>query len=60
MQVVDGDTYVFPTQNGSFIVKLYGIDATERDQPFCKESSEFLSKYLNKAAINKINGTERY
>lgn len=36
------------------------MDAPEQDQPFSKESAEFLSKYINKDAIIKINGTDRY
>jgi micrococcal nuclease len=59
IRVIDGDTYVFLTSNGSFIVRMYGIDAPERDQPYSKESSEFLSKYLNNEAITKVNGTDK-
>jgi endonuclease YncB( thermonuclease family) len=60
IRVIDGDTYVFQTEDGSFIVRMQGIDAPERDQPFSKESAEFLSKYLDKEAITKVNGTDRY
>ena len=59
IRVIDGDTYVFLTSNGSFIVRMYGIDAPERDQPYSKESSEFLSKYLNNEATTKVNGTDK-
>jgi micrococcal nuclease len=59
IRVIDGDTYVFLTSKGSFIVRMYGIDAPERDQPYSKESSEFLSKYLNSEAITKVNGTDK-
>ena len=59
IRVIDGDTYVFLTKTGSFTVRMLGIDAPERDQPFSKESSEFLSEYLNKEAITKVNGTDK-
>jgi micrococcal nuclease len=59
IRVVDGDTYVFLTATGSLTVRMLGIDAPERDQPFSKESAEFLSKYLNKQATTKVNGTDK-
>jgi endonuclease YncB( thermonuclease family) len=60
IRVIDGDTFVFQTEDGSFTVRMYGIDAPERDQPFSEESAEFLSKYLHKDAVFKANGTDRY
>jgi endonuclease YncB( thermonuclease family) len=60
IRVVDGDTYIFQTEEGSFTVRMQGTDAPERDQPFSKESAEFLSNYLHKDAVIKINGTDRY
>jgi micrococcal nuclease len=60
IRVIDGDTYVFQTLEGSFTVRMYGTDAPERDQPFAKESADFLKQYLNKYAILKPNGTDRY
>jgi endonuclease YncB( thermonuclease family) len=60
IRVIDGDTYVFQTQEGSFIVRMFGTDTPERDQPFAKESADFLKQYLNKDAILKVNGTDRY
>lgn len=59
IRVIDGDTFVFLTATGSFTVRMLGIDAPERDQPFSRESSEFLSKYLNKDAVTKVNGTDK-
>lgn len=60
IRVIDGDTYIFQTTEGSVIVRMYGIDAPERDQPFSKESADFLKLYLNKDVVTKINGTYRY
>jgi micrococcal nuclease len=59
IRVIDGDTYVFLTSTGSFTVRMLGIDAPERDQPFSRESSEFLSEYLNKKATTLVNGTDK-
>ncbi len=60
IRVIDGDTYVFQTEEGSFTVRMSGTDAPERDQPFAKESMAFLEQYLYKDAIMKIKGTDRY
>jgi micrococcal nuclease len=60
IRVIDGDTYVFQTEEGSFIVRMQGTDAPENNQPFSKESADFLKEYLNKDAVTKINGTDRY
>jgi len=60
IRVIDGDTFVFQAPEGSFKVRTLGTDAPERDQPYSKESAEFLSKYLNKEAVIKITGIDRY
>jgi micrococcal nuclease len=60
IRVIDGDTYTFQTEFGSFIVRMQGTDAPERDQPYSKESADFLKQYLNNDAITKVNGTDRY
>jgi endonuclease YncB( thermonuclease family) len=60
IRVIDGDTYVFQTEEGSFTVRMYGTDAPERDQPYSKESADFLKQYLNKEAMLKANGVDRY
>jgi micrococcal nuclease len=60
IRVIDGDTYVFQTEEGSFVVRMQGIDAPERDQPYSKESASFLEKYLNWEAIVIKTGMDRY
>ena len=60
IRVIDGDTYVFQTLGGSFIVRMQGTDAPERDQPFAKESAKFLQQYLNKEAVTEVSGIDRY
>jgi endonuclease YncB( thermonuclease family) len=59
IRVIDGDTYIFLTSTGSFTVRMLAIDAPERDQPFSRESSEFLSQYLNQQAVTRVNGTDK-
>jgi endonuclease YncB( thermonuclease family) len=59
VRVIDGDTFIFLTKTGSITVRMLGIDAPEKDQPFSRESAEFLSKYLGKEAVTRINGTDR-
>jgi len=39
---------------------MYGIDAPERDQPYSKESTNFLEQYLHKEATIKATGVDRY
>lgn len=39
---------------------MFGTDAPERDQPYTKESADFLKQYLNKEATIKANGVDRY
>ena len=60
IRVIDGDTFVFQTEEGSFTVRMYGTDAPERGQPFSRESADFLKQYLNKDAVFKRQGTDRY
>lgn len=55
LRVIDGSTYVFQTTEGLLTVRMYGTDAPERDQPFAKESAEFLKQYLNNDATFKSN-----
>jgi endonuclease YncB( thermonuclease family) len=50
VRVIDGDTFVFQTTDGSFTIRMFGTDAPERDQPFSKESADFLKQHLNKEA----------
>lgn len=60
IRVIDGDTYVFQTQEGSFKVRMDGIDAPESDQAYGKESTLFMEAYLNKPGTLKSSGVDRY
>jgi micrococcal nuclease len=59
-KVVDGDTYFFQTANETLKVRMFGIDAPEGNQPFGKESKEFISKYLYKDATLVTHGHDQY
>ena len=39
---------------------MLGIDAPERDQPSSKESTAFLSKFLNVEGILKVTDVDQY
>jgi endonuclease YncB( thermonuclease family) len=60
IRVIDGDTFVFQTDEGSLKVRMFGTNAPERDQPFSKESADFLTQYLDKEATIKASGVDRY
>ncbi|NLO02072.1 MAG: nuclease [Bacteroidales bacterium] len=60
IRVIDGDTFVFQTEEGSVVVRMEGTDAPERDQPFAGESTDFLKQYLNRKAVLRVSGTDRY
>jgi micrococcal nuclease len=60
IRVVDGDTYFFQTANGTLKVRSFGIDAPEGNQPFGKESRDFISKYMHRDAILVTHGHDQY
>ncbi len=60
IKVVDGDTYFFQTGNRILKVRSFGIDAPEGNQPFGKESAEFLSKYIHREAMLVTHSHDQY
>jgi micrococcal nuclease len=60
IRVIDGDTFVFQTEDGAFTVRMRGIDSPEKDQLYSKESAEFLQRYLNIEATFVRTGMDRY
>jgi micrococcal nuclease len=60
IRVIDGDTFVFQTGEGSLTVRMYGIDAPEKNQPYGPESKAFLENYLHKKASLVTKGTDKY
>jgi micrococcal nuclease len=59
-RVIDGDTFIYVTREGSFRVRSYGIDAPEGNQPFGRESAAFLSRFIGRESTLKVTGTDRY
>jgi micrococcal nuclease len=60
LRVVDGDTFVFQTEEGSLKVRMDGIDAPEKDQTYGLESTKFLNAYLYKKGKLIYKGVDRY
>ncbi len=60
LSVTDGDTFVLQTTEGNLKIRLNGIDAPEKDQPYGKESKVFLEQYLYKECMLKTYGVDRY
>jgi micrococcal nuclease len=60
LRVIDGDTFIFQTEEGSLRVRLQGIDAPEKDQPFGTESTEFINGFLDKPADLIYYGLDQY
>ena len=49
-RVVDGDTLVVRVRGKEHRIRLYGIDAPERGQPYYKESKEYLESIVDEQA----------
>ncbi|NJK93968.1 MAG: thermonuclease family protein [Bacteroidales bacterium] len=60
IHVTDGDTFVLQCEQGSIKIRMDGIDAPEKDQPFGSESTNFMKQYLYKKSTVKTNGVDRY
>lgn len=51
ISVYDGDTITVMTKNGKQRVRLYGIDAPEREQVYGAESRKFLADYIDRKDV---------
>jgi micrococcal nuclease len=60
IRVIDGDTFVFQTDDGSLKIRMYGIDAPEKTQEFGQESKAFLERYLHKSGTLNKTGIDKY
>jgi endonuclease YncB( thermonuclease family) len=60
LYVIDGDTFVLQCDEGSLKVRLEGIDAPEKDQPYGQESKAFLAKYQYASCIIIKSSIDRY
>ena len=58
--IKDGDTFVFQTESGSLTVRMQGIDAPEKDQPFGQESKAFLMQYKDRKGSLQTFGVDKY
>jgi endonuclease YncB( thermonuclease family) len=60
IKVVDGDTYFFKTDRETLKVRMFGVDAPEGNQPFGKESMEFISHYMQKDATLVVHSRDQF
>lgn len=60
LRVIDGDTFVLQTEEGSLKIRMDGIDAPESDQEFGMEAKEFLNRFLHKNVRVFPNGVDKY
>ena len=60
-KTVDGDTVHVFHQDETYKVRLIEIDAPERNQPYGKDSTDYLKLLLNEGKVDvEISGTDRY
>lgn len=60
LSIIDGDTFVFQTEEGNIKVRLFGIDAPEKKQTYGLESKAYLETYRYKQGKLKRTGTDKY
>ncbi len=60
LSVIDGDTFILQTKEGSLKVRMASIDAPEKDQLFGLDSKGFLSKYLYDSCFIVKSGLDKY
>lgn len=62
IKISDGDTITILTQQHEQIkVRLYGIDAPEKKQPYSKKSKQFLANLIAGEVVEvEENGKDRY
>ena len=60
VRVIDGDTFVYQTNNRQFRVRLLDIDAPELSQTFGLKSKDYLQRFLNKRVKMYCKGKDQY
>lgn len=63
LKIYDGDTVKLQGPNGSFKLRLTGIDAPERNQAYGKKSRRALTKLCKNKSVTitvKLTGMDRY
>ena len=60
-RIVDGDTVHVFHQDETYKVRLIEIDAPERNQPYGRDSTDYLKFLLKEGKVDvEISGTDRY
>lgn len=60
-RIVDGDTVHVFHQDETYKVRLIEIDAPERNQPYGRDSTDYLKFLLKEGRVDvEISGTDRY
>ena len=60
-RIVDGDTVHVFHQDETYRVRLIEIDAPERNQPYGRDSTDYLKFLLKEGGVDvEISGTDRY
>ena len=60
-KIVDGDTVHVFHQDETYKVRLIEIDAPERNQPYGRDSTDYLKFLLKEGGVDvEISGTDRY
>ncbi|AJC93828.1 thermonuclease (SNc family) [Campylobacter volucris] len=61
IKVIDGDTIEVKTNDKEIIVRLFGIDAPEKDQSYGQMSQKFLNAIvLNKEVVLGVKDEDKY
>lgn len=58
--VIDGDTFTALHGKEQIRVRLDGIDAPEKSQPFAERSREHLSQLLGRSVTLRVTGQDQY
>ncbi len=53
-EIINGDTFIVETERGDVKVKLYGVEAPEKDQEYGRESSKLLKDLIDDEDVKII------
>lgn len=61
-RIIDGDTVKVKSDKEEYTVRLYGVDAPEKGQPFSEESTDIIRKHcpIDKEVAVYVLGTDKY
>ena len=61
VRIADGDTFTLLVDGNEQVrIRLHGIDAPERSQPYSRVATEFLGEQLKGNVVVKVTDTDRY